>query len=187
MQLRSLFIFSVCMLLAAAACKKEDNERAEPEAVDMTSTKTYRASVLWATCNLGATSPDTPGEYYTWGEDDPCAEKLGEGWRMPTREEFSDLLDACNVEVIQYAEGSWVVGCKLTSKATGNSLFFPVYGYKDELGKIEDYNQKVHNWTSVAFEPEYAESVRFSLDEPYCWKSKDSKVYGLQIRPVREP
>ena len=177
------------MLLTVAACQKENKDEAEPDTVDMTSTKTYKASVLWATCNLGATSPDRPGESYTWGEDDPCAEKLGEGWRMPSREEFSDLLDACNVEVIQYAEDSWVVGCKLTSKTTGNSLFFPVYGYKDEDGKIVNYNQKGYYWTSTAFDnPQEAESISFRLEEkPFYWKSKSFRTYGLQIRPVREP
>ena len=183
MRLRFLFI-SLCLLLAVA-CQKED--KVNTEAVDMTSSKTYHATVLWATCNLGATSPEKPGEYYTWG-DDPCPKLLGAGWRMPTREEFTDLLNACTIEYVQYADQNWVVGCKLTSKKTGNSLFFPVFGYKDESGKTVDYNQKGYYWTStpVGDAPGDAYSVKFNLENPLSEKKAYNKIYSLQIRPVRE-
>ena len=107
---------------------------------------------------------------------------------MPTREEFTDLLNACTIEYVQYADQNWVVGCKLTSKKTGNSLFFPVFGYKDESGKTVDYNQKGYYWTStpVGDAPGDAYSVKFNLENPLSEKKAYNKIYSLQIRPVRE-
>ena len=81
-------------------------------------------SVKWATCNIGAESPEDYGDYFAWGEvetkDDYSLKtylyynentgyidigsnisgtqydvahvKWGGGWRMPTREEFEELL-----------------------------------------------------------------------------------------------
>ena len=38
---------------------------AQPEAVDL------GLSVKWASCNLGADSPEDPGDLYAWGETEP--------------------------------------------------------------------------------------------------------------------
>ena len=72
--------------------------------------------VKWATCNLGANSPEDPGLYFRWGDDkgvypsealphmfdtdepiitepyiDAAKSLWGGKWRVPTPEEFSKL------------------------------------------------------------------------------------------------
>ena len=76
----------------------------------------------WATCNIGAATPSAPGGLYAWGETvtktsympdnskthgkdmddisgnatyDVATAKWGKGWRMPTKEEFDELVRYC--------------------------------------------------------------------------------------------
>lgn len=109
-------------------------------------------SVKWATCNVGATSPEDYGHYYAWGETstkdeyysencttenielsdisgnvnyDAARANWGGNWRMPTETEFKELRDNCNCELtIQ----NGMAGMRYTSKKNGNSIFLPAAG-----------------------------------------------------------
>ena len=80
-------------------------------------------SVNWATCNLGAELPEEYGDYYAWG--DAAHVNWGDGWRMPTKEEFAELFEKCDwADTIQ----NGVHGFLLTSKVSGytsRSIFLP--------------------------------------------------------------
>ena len=60
--------FSLC---AVQACDDDDDDKFEnvnnnnDEAVDL------GLSVKWATCNIGASSPEEIGDYFAWGETEP--------------------------------------------------------------------------------------------------------------------
>lgn len=79
--IRLLALVAVAAGLAFASCQKEDNSTASNgsngnnggnngggqttvEWVDLG----LPSGLLWATCNLGATSPEQYGDYYAWGE-----------------------------------------------------------------------------------------------------------------------
>lgn len=110
-------------------------------------------SVKWATCNVGANSPEDYGNYYAWGETttkssytednsktydkslveiggnilyDVATVNLGTGWRLPTQEEFNELIDNCKW---RWATRNGVKGYEVKSKKNGNSIFLPVAGY----------------------------------------------------------
>ena len=118
-------------------------------------------SVRWATCNVGADSPEEYGDYYAWGETetkhlylesnrrklpmnikdisgtycDVAHVKWGGKWRMPTSEEFQELVDGCewrrvtmNGKKILGITFGGVAGLMATSKKNGNSIFFPSAG-----------------------------------------------------------
>ena len=57
----NIFAFITIMVLAIASCKSEDPYNGH-EYVDL------GLSVKWATCNVGAQSPEDYGEFYAWGE-----------------------------------------------------------------------------------------------------------------------
>ena len=62
-------------------------------------------------------------------EDDAATVNWGEGWRMPTKEEFEELL--ANTEY-EWTEVDGVQGAKFTSKVDGYTdkfLFFPAVGF----------------------------------------------------------
>lgn len=108
-------------------------------------------SVKWATCNVGASSPSDYGNYYAWGVSTPnqlydikenytlpdiydTANQLwGSQWRMPTVDEFYELIKKCRWEWIAIEEHC---GYKVTGP-NGNCIFIPAAG-----STAADYNQR---------------------------------------------
>ena len=71
-------LFSAAFMLLAATTSCEILEGGgSKDAVDL------GLSVKWATCNLGATSPEQPGGFYSWGETTPKTSNFGsmEGYK----------------------------------------------------------------------------------------------------------
>jgi hypothetical protein len=59
--------------------------------------------------------------------DDAAHVNLGGGWRMPTVDEFEELINNCTWE---WTMQDGVNGYKVTSKKTGNSIFLPITGFR---------------------------------------------------------
>ena len=113
------------------------------------------SGTLWATCNVGATSPEDYGDYFAWGEISPkysytstnytymdspdslplsadaASVNWGGDWHMPTIEQINELLDSSNCDWI-FTTMNGVEGQMVTSKYNGNSIFLPA------AGNIED-------------------------------------------------
>lgn len=201
------------MATSAASCNKESNMSVSSgDNVDGHDAVDLGLSVLWATCNLGAETPQDYGNYYTWGETDPkdsyglydekwwsskgytkyndsdkrttlsldddaAQANYGGRWRMPTREEFKELIDKCSWEFVRGK------GYKVKSKINGNSIFLPVTGYYEGeylLGEGSSGNylsasvsEKSHHWaTSLVIN---SSGVELSDYYRYC---------GKPVRPV---
>lgn len=97
--------------------KEEEIEVTPGDAIDM------GGSVLWARANVGANSPQTYGRYFLYDEVEAS---LDDGWRVPTIEEWNELLNDCNWEYRGFAS-KYVV---LTSRKTNNVLLIPGTGFK---------------------------------------------------------
>ncbi len=172
-RLRLFAAASVAMMLMmvfAVSCTKPNVEH---EYVDLG----LPSGTLWATCNIGATTPEGYGDYFAWGEtkaksvynwetykyakgyfdvyplltkyctddyygnigfvdnltllqpsDDAATANWGSGWRMPTNEEWQELLDnTTNTWTTQNG-----VNGRLFTATNGNSLFLPAAGYRDD-------------------------------------------------------
>ena len=59
--------------------------------------------------------------------DDAAHVNLGGGWRMPTVDEFEELINNCTWE---WTMQDGVNGYNVTSKKTGNSIFLPITGFR---------------------------------------------------------
>ena len=59
--------------------------------------------------------------------DDAAHVNLGGGWRMPTVDEFEELINNCTWE---WATQDGINGYKVTSKKNGNSIFLPITGFR---------------------------------------------------------
>ena len=102
------------------------------------------SGVKWATCNLGATNPEQLGNSYYWGETttsmvnntmyvnvgdnisgnakyDAARAQWGGDWRLPTQDDFSELVDKCNWYWSSY---NGVSGYKVYGP-NGNYIFLP--------------------------------------------------------------
>lgn len=132
-------------------------------------------------------------------EDDVASVKWGGSWRIPTKEEFTELIENCTWV---WTNRNGVNGYKVTSNKTGyteSSIFMPATGlfYGDDFfydGSDGSYwcNSLVDKNPSVIDEnnPSLANSLIF----PY-WNNEDEEFYdaavgyssreiGLSVRPV---
>lgn len=152
------------------------------------------SGTLWATCNVGANSPEEYGYYYAWGEtsnekaypignkssftwtnyqfcrgsydtltkyntiyifglvdnkevlepaDDVATVKWGSEWRMPTNEEFQELVDRCTWV---WTTQNGVNGC-IVIGTNGNYIFLPAGG--EMYPTIRNVGKYGYYWTST--------------------------------------
>jgi hypothetical protein len=59
--------------------------------------------------------------------DDAARANMGGDWRMPTVDEYDELIDNCKWE---WTNKDGVNGYKVTSKKNGNSIFLPITGFR---------------------------------------------------------
>ena len=191
------------------------------------------SGTLWATCNIGATSPEDYGDYFAWGEtegyndgktdfnwstykwcngsnstmtkycnnssygyngftddkteldpeDDAAYVNWGPAWRMPSEEQFSELINS-SYTTTEWTTQNGVYGRKITSKENGNSIFLPAAGFR--------YYSSLNSAGSYG----YYWSCTLSSDDPSsarypCFNSSRITMYsnyryfGQSVRPVR--
>lgn len=96
-------------------------------------------SVKWASFNIGnVTVPQNSGIGIKTNFEGDCAQRFwGGSWRMPTEEEFQELIEKCEWEGVQ-AEGTYLI------KATGPSGNF-VYFYTGSYMPAHNYNSSKFN------------------------------------------
>ena len=61
--------------------------------------------------------------------DDAARANLGGEWRMPTVDEFEELVNPANCKW-EWTTNNGVNGYKVTGKKTGNSIFLPITGFR---------------------------------------------------------
>lgn len=167
-------------------------------------------SVKWATCNVGASKPEEPGDYFAWGEIRPKQEyteysyshfdsgfvwhisdsiaydaaryNWGLGWRMPTEKELQELVDNCiwNEEVLNGTVGYRIIG------PYGKSIFLPAAGIK-HIGKVIGLDISGYYWSGSIYNPNKMKVVQLYFSKKgrrsveWC-----NKYFGRTIRPVAE-
>ena len=158
-------------------------------------------SVKWATCNVGASSPEETGYFFSWGEtkpkakynwetykyktilelsDDAANANWGGDWRMPTREEQDELRTECTWT---WTTQNGVKGYKVTSKTNGNSIFLPAAGYRSGsvlfvAGYYGDY------WSSSLSTSGSNGAYRLIFGSDFVDWDRSYRYYGLSVRPV---
>ena len=111
-------------------------------------------------------------------EDDAATANWGENWRMPTYEEFKELLEyTTSVETTLNGENGRVY----KSLTNDNSIFLPYTGYR-----FDNYLQEgwASYWSStqVADKPDLA--YKLAVDAGHTQCGTDSRVRGFLVRPV---
>ncbi len=175
------------------------------------------SGLLWATCNVGADSPEDYGDYFAWGEttpkdtydwstyqygdgdtftkytgsdglttllpeDDAATANWGSGWRMPTEEEWEELLD--NTTVTWTTQNG--VNGRLFTATNGNSLFLPAAGarWDGELGNVGSGNY----WSSsldMVYSDNSDNALGFGFESGGYIVGYAGRYYGFTVRPVR--
>lgn len=164
-------------------------------------------SVVWATCNVGASSPEDTGDYYGWGatgegswDNDNCKHysrsisdiggtssdvahlKWGGTWRMPSASDFWELINNCSwtFTTINGVDGYNVKG------KNGKSIFLPAAG-SFEIAKLYNYCERGFYWSSSpdGTNKESAKLLYFSYEKEYYVESNERSL-GYSVRPVAD-
>lgn len=121
-------------------------------------------------------------------EDDVARSLWDDNWRMPTKEEFQELLDKCEWEFTSY---NGVRGLMVYSSETGNKIFLPAAGryHKNNLNYA---GTDCYYWSSTLYDNRPATSwlaynlefaSNYTMDAFMGWGLRE---YGHPIRPVTE-
>lgn len=131
------------------------------------------SGTLWAETNVGAETAADYGNYYAWGETktkttydsdtypytynptnlpataDAATVNWGSPCRMPTADDFQELLDNCTREKASQtnSSGSIISGEKFTSNTNGESIFLPLSGWYDG-DKLTGVGMNGNYWSS---------------------------------------
>lgn len=196
------FVMGSCVYLPVDDCHcchdcvdpdREDDKKLPEGAVDL------GLSVAWASCNVGADSPEDFGDYYSWGDTtlknvfadstysvktyglDIATEKMGRRWRMPTKYEVEELMARCNIK--------WVVQNNvegiLVSTRNGGSIFLPSAGTIDGT-KVD--SGRVAIWTTHQYleEGDYATIFFSDGGRNNGAVGMELKYKGIPVRAVCE-
>ncbi len=164
-------------------------------------------SVMWATCNVGATSAEGYGDYFAWGETmaketytwenslthdvrlgdivankqyDAAQANWGGAWRMPSQAELNELKEKCNWKwVSQNGHNGYLV-----TGPSGKSIFLPVAGYREDDQLLND-EWGGYYWSSTPCEDErYAHRLYFNETEVHV--DNYTRSNGYSVRAVSE-
>lgn len=168
------------------------------------------SGTMWATCNVGAARAYERGGYYQWGHittevnqirnrpigaiptyniakldlaHDSASANWGGEWRMPTKEEFEELIESCEWELATYGDA---VGYMITGP-NGNSIFLPRTGYVSD--KELDFLDYSRYWASqqVGVGEDICSAYALTTS-PYSDEKikieKKFKIDNFAIRPV---
>ncbi len=127
------------------------------------------SGTLWATCNVGASSPEEFGGYYTFDE--------AQEFNPPTLDQIQELLDNTTSE---WTTLNGVNGRKFTGSNGGN-IFLPAAGVSWD-GELDDVGSDGYYWSSTPHDEVFAFGLFFYSEIAY-WYS----VYRFyqSVRPVR--
>ena len=181
------------------------------------------SGLKWATCNVGANSPEEYGDYFAWGEtygkgyydwtsyfwcngsyrsftkyntyssygkvdnkttldyeDDAARANWGDSWRIPSWDDFDELLVNCTSE---WTTQNGVIGRLFTSKTNGNSIFLPASGVCYNYNLDGEGTEGAY-WSSSLYtdQPDSAWGLVFYSNDVVCFN--DYRYLGFSIRPI---
>ena len=165
------------------------------------------SGLKWASCNIGASSPEERGEYFAWGEIDPksnytdfnsitrkkrmkqinsdanfdvATAKLGASWYIPTNADFEELINNCTWE---WTTLNGVNGYMITG-SNGNSIFLPATGYRDGASCNNDETSGEY-WSSTPHkDAEYSYYLCYTGNSYYTFYN--CRYVGRCVRPVKK-
>ena len=112
--------------------------------------------------------------------DDAATANWGGDWRMPSVDEWNELLSHCS---LQWEERNGVSGVALVSVQNGNSLFLPAAGVYHYNNGLISQNTEGYYRTNSLDESRGTISLGFSYTGSINWYAND-RCFGQPMRPV---
>ena len=200
---KNLILLACLALGLMTSC---ENKKDEPKVSDANGHEfvDLGLSVKWATMNVGASSPEGLGFYFAWGEttlkdkysidnytfkdnptklslsDDAAHVNWGGDWRMPTAEEFNELVTKCMITL----ENTNTV--RFTA-ANGKYILMPLAGFAKEDGSFKNVGDCGYYWTNAISNNTQAVDLIFKetfSGAEVLGLNKGNRFCGLSVRPV---
>ena len=112
--------------------------------------------------------------------DDVATANWGGDWRMPSVDEWNELLSHCS---LKWEERNGVSGVALVSVQNGNSLFLPAAGVYHYNNGLISQNTEGYYRTNSLDESRGTISLGFSSNGSINWYAND-RCFGQPVRPV---
>lgn len=169
------------------------------------------SGTLWATCNVGASSPEEYGDYFAWGETEPkdtyrdrnytyvlpsgeteldysadaATANWGSDWIMPSAEQLDELINSAYTTT-QWTKQNNVPGRKITSNINGNSIFLPAAGFRVMSETPINLDFDGHYWTRSLNTDDESNAHLLYFMSNEIRRMADLRSTGYTVRPVRE-
>ena len=118
--------------------------------------------------------------------DDAASQIMGGDWRMPTSDEFQELLSNTNKEWFPNYNGTGVSGMRFTSKKdTSKYIFIPAAGYCGD-GSVDDVGYDGNVWSSSLNTSNPYDAWYLYFYSGNCNMSNYGRCYGRSVRGVRK-
>ena len=196
------------------------------------------SGTLWATTNVGATSPEGYGHFFAWGEttgssantsdgrsfnwasytkfgtydssaspdfgftkynktngpttldatDDAAAANWGSAWRMPTKDDWEELLKAYpNSTISGNKRRAWnstgVAGMAFYDASDNILLFLPAAGYRYDTS-LSTQGTAGYYWSSSLSSSDPGYARYFNFNSSHSGISNSDRYDGFSVRPV---
>lgn len=118
-------------------------------------------------------------------EDDAATQIMGSEWRMPTKDEFDELLSGTTYEFTTVND---VIGWKFTSNTdTSKYIFIPAAGLcnNDSVGSVDSYGNVWSSSLDTSGRPDSAWNLCFDLYY-WCKMETNGRWVGRSVRGVRK-
>ena len=212
-------------VVCAAGCKKHNDGNGSYNGHDYIDLG-LPSGTMWATCNVGADTPEGYGDHFAWGEtqpksyyewttykyangnhdkltkycnnsgygyegftdnltmllaeDDAATTNWGNGWRMPTKEEWLEL---CQNTTNTWTTRNGVYG-RLFTASNGNSLFLPAAGSRWG-GYLDDAGSGGYYWSSSLNTSNPYDAWYFNFNSGNYSMYDNDRDNGRSVRAVR--
>lgn len=116
-------------------------------------------------------------------EDDAAYVNWGPAWRMPSEEQFSELINS-SYTTTEWTTQNGVYGRKITSKENGNSIFLPAAGYRNGSSLL--YAGSYGLFWPRTLNSDYPFDARYLyFSSSGIYMDSYNRAGGQSVRPVR--
>lgn len=205
--LRNMSLVMVAMTLVFSSCEDDLDGSGSVNGHDYVDLG-LPSGLKWATCNVGANSPEGYGNYYAWGETttkssysrsnsltyrrdmddisgnanyDAATANWGGTWRMPTKSEMKELANNCNWT---WTTQNGVNGMRVTGP-NAKSIFLPAAGYYSGES-YREVGEEGYYWSSTPYESDTSDACRLNFLSGYHFVDQFTRFLGHTVRPVSE-
>lgn len=166
------------------------------------------SGLLWASSNVGSSTPEGYGEYYAWAEtapksaytagnyiqgnenigseinpsNDAARANMGGTWRTPISTEWVEL--SANTNCV-WTTLNGINGRRFTSKTNGNSIFIPAAGQVINELPAGNVNQFGFYWTASVTSGDTGKATNAFFQSSYISLQDNTRRYGFPIRGVK--